>query len=38
MTPPDGVTLGDVPPMPEPEGKTLKNHLKQVRAEGIIDR
>ena len=28
--PPEGSTLAEVPPLPEPEGKVLKNHLKQV--------
>lgn len=32
VTPPPGSAVADVPPMPEPEGKVLRNHLKQVPA------
>jgi len=27
---PSSCTPEDIPPLPEPEGKTLRNHLKQV--------
>ena len=30
IVPPVGITVADVPPLPEPESKVLKNHLKQV--------
>ena len=30
VVPPAGLSLSDVPPLPEPEGKTLRNNLKQV--------
>lgn len=32
ITPPEGLSLADLPPMPEPEAKLLKNHLKQALA------
>ena len=30
LTCPSTASFEDVPPLPEPEGKTLRNHLKQV--------
>ena len=30
ITPPPSQTLEDIPPLPEPEGKTLRSHLRQV--------
>ena len=33
ITPGSGTGVTDLPPMPEPEGTILKNHLKQVTYE-----
>ena len=38
IVPPVGVTMGDLPPLPEPEAKVLKNHLKQVLDKKPISR